>query len=151
MRGAAANWTSLRSSARWRSSAADLKFLGCLLQTRIGPSNPKPHYSYRFARVLLIPKFAQEPAAWMYELRNRDTRFSGADVTGTAAAKSRDAIFAANRAVGSITLSVKNAAGRTRRDHVHEEGSLRVRCPGSPGRELEAVIINTAGGAAGGD
>jgi urease accessory protein len=72
-------------------------------------------------------------------------------VTGALAAKSRDAIFAANRAVGSIALSVKTVAGKTRRDHVHEAGSLRVRCPGSPARELEAVIINTAGGAAGGD
>jgi urease accessory protein len=72
-------------------------------------------------------------------------------VTGALVAKSRDAIFAANRAVGSIALSVKTVAGKTRRDHVHEAGSLRVRCPGSPARELEAVIINTAGGAAGGD
>ena len=72
-------------------------------------------------------------------------------MTGALAAKSRDAIFAANRAVGSIALSVKNVSGKTRRDHVHEAGSLRVRCPGSPARELEAVIINTAGGAAGGD
>ncbi len=71
-------------------------------------------------------------------------------MTGALAAKSRDAIFAANRAVGSIALSVKIVAGKTRRDHVHEAGSLRVRCPGSPARELEAVIINTAGGAAGG-
>ena len=72
-------------------------------------------------------------------------------MAGALAAKSRDAIFAANRAVGSIALSVKNVSGKTRRDHVHEAGSLRVRCPGSPARELEAVIINTAGGAAGGD
>jgi urease accessory protein len=72
-------------------------------------------------------------------------------VTGALVAKSRDAIFAANRAVGSIALSVKDVSGRTRRDQVHEAGSLRVRCPGSPARELEAVIINTAGGAAGGD
>jgi urease accessory protein len=72
-------------------------------------------------------------------------------VTGALAAKSRDAIFAANRAVGSIALSAKNVAGKTRRDDVHEAGALRVRCPGSPARELEAVIINTAGGAAGGD
>jgi urease accessory protein len=72
-------------------------------------------------------------------------------VTGALAAKSRDAIFAANRAVGSIALSAKNVAGKTRRDDLHEAGALRVRCPGSPARELEAVIINTAGGAAGGD
>jgi len=68
----------------------------------------------------------------------------------TAAAK-RDDIFAANRALGSVTLSVKSVAGKTRRDVVHETGSLRVRCPGAPAAELEAVIINTAGGVAGGD
>jgi urease accessory protein len=75
----------------------------------------------------------------------------GADVTGALAAKSRDAIFAANRAVGSVTLTVKNVAGKTRRANVDEAGSLRVRCPGAPAAELEAVLINTAGGVAGGD
>jgi urease accessory protein len=72
------------------------------------------------------------------------------DVTGALAAKS-DAIFAANRAVGSVAFSVKQVAGKTRRAEVHEAGSLRVRCPGSPAAELEAVLINTAGGVAGGD
>jgi urease accessory protein len=72
-------------------------------------------------------------------------------VTGALAAKSRDAIFAANRAVGSLTFSVKSVAGKTRRAHVDEAGSLRVRCPGAPAAELEAVLINTAGGIAGGD
>src|SRR4029079_14078645 len=48
-------------------------------------------------------------------------------------------------------LSVKSGGGKTRRDEVHEAGSLRVRCPGAPAQELEAVIINTAGGIAGGD
>jgi len=61
------------------------------------------------------------------------------------------ATFAANRALGSVTLSVKSVAGKTRRDAVHEAGSLRVRCPGAPAGELEAVLINTAGGVAGGD
>src|SRR5256714_15685340 len=73
----------------------------------------------------------------------------GVSVTGALAAK-RDAIFAANRAVGSATLSVKSSGGKTRRAEVHEAGSLRVRCPGSPAAELEAVLINTAGGIAGG-
>jgi urease accessory protein len=59
--------------------------------------------------------------------------------------------FAANRAVGRIALAVKAAGGATRRARVHEEGSLRVRCPGAPAAELEAVVINTAGGMAGGD
>jgi urease accessory protein len=59
--------------------------------------------------------------------------------------------FAANRAVGRIALAVEARAGVTRRSRVGEEGSLRVRCPGPPGDELEAVIVNTAGGVAGGD
>jgi len=60
-------------------------------------------------------------------------------------------IFAANRAFGRIVLAVKASAGATRRSHVREEGPLRVRCPGPPSAELEAVIVNTAGGVAGGD
>jgi urease accessory protein len=60
-------------------------------------------------------------------------------------------IFAANRAVGRIALAVKAMAGATRRARVHEMGSLRVRCPGPAATELEAVIVNTAGGMAGGD
>jgi urease accessory protein len=59
--------------------------------------------------------------------------------------------FAANRAVGRIALAVEARAGVTRRSRVAEEGSLRVRCPGQPASELEAVIVNTAGGVAGGD
>jgi urease accessory protein len=66
-------------------------------------------------------------------------------------AAKKDDIFAANRAVGRVALSVKSVGGKTRREHVHEAGSLRVRCPGAPAQELEAVIINTAGGIAGGD
>jgi urease accessory protein len=76
--------------------------------------------------------------------------FAGADVTGAVAAKT-EKIFAANRAVGSLAFSVKLVAGKTRRANVHEAGSLRVRCPGAPAQELEAVLINTAGGVAGGD
>ena len=72
------------------------------------------------------------------------------NVIGALAAKT-DAIFAANRAVGSVTLSVKSVGGKTRRAEVHEAGSLRVRCPGAAAAELEAVLINTAGGIAGGD
>ena len=74
----------------------------------------------------------------------------GVDMTGVAAAK-RDAIFAANRAVGRIALAVKQHGGVTRRARVHEAGSLRVRCPNTTSAEMEAVIINTAGGVAGGD
>jgi urease accessory protein len=59
--------------------------------------------------------------------------------------------FAANRAVGRVAFAVKANGGVTRRWRVREEGSLRVRCPGPPAGELEAVIVNTAGGMAGGD
>jgi urease accessory protein len=60
-------------------------------------------------------------------------------------------VFAANRARGSIALEVATRGSLTRRARVREEGCLRVRCPGSPSSELEAVIVNTAGGVAGGD
>jgi urease accessory protein len=60
-------------------------------------------------------------------------------------------IFAGNRAASRITLSVKAAAGITRRARVHEQGALRLRFPGPPAPELEAVIVNTGGGMAGGD
>jgi urease accessory protein len=60
-------------------------------------------------------------------------------------------IFAANRAVGRIALAAEAGGGITRRARVHEAGSLRVRFPGSSARELQAVVINTAGGIAGGD
>jgi urease accessory protein len=46
---------------------------------------------------------------------------------------------------------VEAGRGITRRTRVHEAGSLRVRFPGAPARELEAVVINSAGGMTGGD
>jgi urease accessory protein len=62
-----------------------------------------------------------------------------------------DRIFAENRAIGRVTLDAKWAEGATRRARVHEQGALRLRCPGPPAPELEAMIVNTAGGMAGGD
>jgi urease accessory protein len=59
--------------------------------------------------------------------------------------------FAANRAIGRIAFAVQAKAGVTRRTRVREEGSLRVRFPGPASAEVEAVIVNTAGGVAGGD
>jgi len=67
------------------------------------------------------------------------------------ATASAEKIFAANRAEGRIALTVAAAGGVTRRRRVAEQGSLRVRCPGQVGRELEAILVNTAGGMAGGD
>jgi urease accessory protein len=59
--------------------------------------------------------------------------------------------FAGNRAVGSIALTVVASSAGSRRQRVHESGSLRVRFPNAPGRTLDAVLVNTAGGMTGGD
>src|SRR6266581_4090298 len=61
------------------------------------------------------------------------------------------AIFAANRAQGSVTFDVHQVEGVTRRRHLHESGSLRVRFPSPEADGLSAVFVNTAGGVAGGD
>jgi len=68
-----------------------------------------------------------------------------------AATASTAEIFAANRAIGRVGLTVRAREAATRRERVVEDGSLRVRFPGSAARELDAVIVNTAGGIAGGD
>jgi urease accessory protein len=60
-------------------------------------------------------------------------------------------VFAANRAVGRIALTAEYGRGITQRKHVHESGGMRVHFPGARARELEAVLINTGGGIAGGD
>jgi urease accessory protein len=60
-------------------------------------------------------------------------------------------VFAANRAVSRIALTVAAADGTTRRTRVVEDGSLRVRFPRPASRALDAVVVNTAGGIAGGD
>jgi urease accessory protein len=61
------------------------------------------------------------------------------------------AIFAANRAEGSVAFDVHLVDGTTRRRHLHESGSLRVRFPSPETDGLSAVFVNTAGGIAGGD
>src|SRR5450631_3809884 len=61
------------------------------------------------------------------------------------------AIFAANRARGSVAFDVHQVEGVTRRRHLHESGSLRVRFPSPEAEGLSAVFVNTAGGIAGGD
>ena len=72
-------------------------------------------------------------------------------MTVATAARQADAIFAANRAVGHVSFAVKTLHGATRRARVREHGSLRVRFPGPAADELEAMLVNTAGGVAGGD
>jgi urease accessory protein len=61
------------------------------------------------------------------------------------------AIFAANRAEGSVRFDVHLRDGLTRVRHLHESGSLRVRFPSPEADGLSAVFLNTAGGIAGGD
>jgi urease accessory protein len=60
-------------------------------------------------------------------------------------------IFAANRAQGTVTFDVHQVEGVTRRRHLHESGSLRVRFPSPEAEGLSAMFVNTAGGIAGGD
>jgi urease accessory protein len=67
------------------------------------------------------------------------------------ATRDRARIFAANRARGRIDVSVARSAGRTRRRKVVEDGSYRIRFPNASGEEAESVIVNSAGGIAGGD
>ena len=61
------------------------------------------------------------------------------------------AIFAANRAQGAVKFDVRHLDGVTRRNQLHESGSLRVRFPSPEDEGLSAVLVNTAGGIAGGD
>jgi len=64
---------------------------------------------------------------------------------------SQQEIFAANRARGAVQLSARRDGEVTRRALVSESGSLRVRFPGGAASHLQAVVINSAGGIAGGD
>ncbi|HEY0911773.1 MAG TPA: urease accessory protein UreD [Bradyrhizobium sp.] len=69
----------------------------------------------------------------------------------TDSTRAASAIFAANRAQGSVTFDVHLVEGVTRRRHLHESGSLRVRFPSPEAEGLSAVFVNTAGGVACGD
>ena len=68
-----------------------------------------------------------------------------------ASAPLSDEVFAANRAIGRIALTVAAGPRGTRRGRVHEAGSLRARFPNRDGDTLDAVIVNVAGGMTGGD
>jgi urease accessory protein len=69
----------------------------------------------------------------------------------SAAIATKHDVFAANRAVGRIALTVGAEDGISRRARVHEHGSLRVRFPNRENGALDAMIVNTAGGMTGGD
>jgi urease accessory protein len=66
-------------------------------------------------------------------------------------AEDRARDFAANRALGRIALTAEYGRGITQRKRLHESGGLRMHFPGARARELLAMLINTAGGIAGGD
>jgi urease accessory protein len=92
------------------------------------------------------------------ELRKRGIRMRSVSLSGpeprtmhSIVAQHADSVFAANRARGRVDLAVAASAGVTRRSRVHESGSLRVRFPAVASGELEAVLLNTAGGMIGGD
>ncbi len=59
--------------------------------------------------------------------------------------------FAANRATGAVAFEVCAVDGVSRRGALAESGSLRVRFPSPDVEGLSAVLVNTAGGVAGGD
>src|SRR5215471_3301886 len=65
--------------------------------------------------------------------------------------KSACATFAANRARGRVSLALAATPQGARLTTLREEGSLRVRFPGACAGTPQAVLINTAGGIAGGD
>src|SRR5579864_6351092 len=69
----------------------------------------------------------------------------------TGAISQSAALFAANRARGAVRFDVADIDGVTRRRELHEAGSLRVRFPSPEDDGLSAVLVNTAGGIAGGD
>src|SRR6202789_1052419 len=71
--------------------------------------------------------------------------------TRTDTTSAAPAIFAANRARGLVRFDVHRLEGVTRRRHLHESGSLRVRFPSPEANAVSAVFVNTAGGVAGGD
>ena len=72
-------------------------------------------------------------------------------MTAASALQQTRDLFLGNRAHGRVALAVAQTGGVTRRASVAEEGSLRVRFPGRTARDAEAVIVNVAGGVAGGD
>jgi urease accessory protein len=60
-------------------------------------------------------------------------------------------MVAANRAQSRVSLTVADHDGTARPRYLAEEGSLRLRFPEACAGAQEAVLINTAGGIAGGD
>ncbi len=75
----------------------------------------------------------------------------GAIVTPAGTVDRTSAVFASNRSHGLVSLTLAAAPAGGRRVKTREEGSLRMRFPGACAGVTEAVLVNTAGGIAGGD
>src|SRR5438270_12510954 len=69
----------------------------------------------------------------------------------TEVSNASSADFAANRALGAVSFDVQLKSSTPRRRRLRESGSLRVRFPWPEGDGRSAVLVNTAGGIAGGD
>jgi urease accessory protein len=61
------------------------------------------------------------------------------------------ASLASQRVAAHGRLAVRHAEGRTRIAELYQEGAAKLRIPRCEGLDLEAVLINTAGGLTGGD
>lgn len=59
--------------------------------------------------------------------------------------------LASQRVAGVARLSVEASGGRTRLARLFQEGAAKIRLPRHERPEIEAVLINTAGGMTGGD
>src|SRR5438552_11486691 len=102
--------------------------------------------------IVRVSTRAKSAARWRY---NTDAAGPGSRTPGrwmrTELSNASSADFAANRARGAVSFDVQLQDGTTRRRRLHESGSLRVRFPSPEGDGLSGVLVNTAGGIAGGD
>ena len=116
--------------------------MGVVLSDSIGDHLPSPPS-------LTLPRRKSGTPDLRIKMRNPGKPgFRGGGNRGAGAERQQE-IFAANRAVGRVALTVGVSGNVSRRVRVREDGSLRVRFPNADG--LEAVLVNTAGGIAGGD
>jgi urease accessory protein len=95
------------------------------------------------------PGWGDSDAVYAGALPSPPDPLARADVLPPAA--SAHATFAANRARGYVSLTFAATERGTHCATTREEGSLRVRFPRACACAPEAVLVNTAGGIAGGD
>src|SRR3712207_7862057 len=61
------------------------------------------------------------------------------------------AVALPQRTRGEGRLSFRRSDGGTRLDRLYQDGAARIRLPHAAGPQIEAILINTAGGLTGGD